>query len=180
MANETLEFLMKRYGAGDWLEPEDAREAVDSAPRVSPRDLVPGMQPLRVQELDVAAEVADVAGLSRELRNAQRSPLHVTDSIWAPEEEEESRRLVHVRTFECDSPGAARAQLLQLLAEIQGPGVERTDVAGEVAFAAPGNTFIAGVRGNFVFHLANGGPELMDLAEVASALDERLRGPMPA
>ena len=173
MANEMLDYLMRQYGAQDWLEPE-APAADSEAPtrRVSPRELVRGMQPLRVQELEVPAEVADVAGLSRELRNAQRSPLHVTDSVWTPdgEGEENPRRLVHVRTFECDSPAAARAQLLQVLAEVQGPAVERTDVAGDVAFAAPGNTFIAGVRGNLVFVLTNGGPELMDLSEVARYL----------
>jgi hypothetical protein len=58
--------------------------------------------------------------------------------------------------------------------EIQGPVLERTDVAGEVAFAAPGNTFIVGVRGNHVFMITNGGPELVDLSSIAATLDERL------
>jgi len=173
---------MKRYRAGEWLEAETKtvdREQV--APRrVSTEKLIDGMQPLRVQEMDVPAELMDVAGLSRELETAQRSPMHVTDSTWTPDDEESPRRLVHLRTFECESPAAARAQLLQLLAEVQGPLVERTDVAGEVAFAAPGNTFIAGVRGHYAFVITNGGEELIDLSRIAAALDKRLGDARPA
>jgi hypothetical protein len=178
MASETLDFLMKRYGAADWLEAETTMADRDqlAPPRVSARNLIDGMQPLRVQEMDVEPEHMDVAGLSRELATAQRSPMHFTDSTWTPDDEENPRRLVHLRTYECESPAAARAQLLQLLAEIQGPVVERTDVAGEVAFASPGNTFIVGVRGNHVFMLTNGGEELIDLSAIAATLDERLGG----
>ena len=172
MASETLDFLMRHYGAGEWLDADRGQVALR---RVSPEKLIDGMRPLRVQEMDVAAELMDVAGLSRELETAQRSPMHVTDSTWTPDDEEENpRRLVHLRTFECESPAAARAQLLQLLAEVLGPVVERTDVAGEVAFAAPGNTFIAGARGNHVFLISNGGEELIDLSRIAATLDERL------
>lgn len=175
MASETLSFLMRHYGAAEWL---DADRAAVALRRVSP--VIDGMRPLRVQQMDVAAELMDVAGLSRELETAQRSPMHFTDSIWTPDEEEDNpRRLVHLRTFECQSPAAARAQLLQLLAEVQGPVAERTDVAGEVAFAAPGNTFIAGVRGNHAFMISNGGRELIDLSRIAATLDKRLRGSSP-
>jgi hypothetical protein len=172
MASETLNFLMRHYGADEWLDADGGQVALR---RVSPEKLIDGMRPLRMQEMDVAAELMDVAGLSRELENAQRSPVHLTDSTWMPDDEEEKpRRLVHLRTFECESPAAARAQLLQLLAEVQGPVVERTGVAGEVAFAAPGNTFIAGVRGNHAFLISNGGEELIDLSRIAVTLDERL------
>jgi hypothetical protein len=115
----------------------------------------------------------DVAGLSRELK-VKRSSVRLTDSTWTPDEEDNPRRLVHLRTFECDSRAAARAQLLQLLAEIQGPPLKRTDAAGEVSFAAPGNTMIAGVRGNVAFMLTNGGEELLDLSGIAATLDRRL------
>jgi hypothetical protein len=180
MASETLDFLMKRYRAGEWLDakPPMAHESV-AFRRMSPKALIAGMQPLRVQEMDVPAESMDVAGLSRELESAQRSPMHVTDSTWTPDDEGNPGRLVHLRTFECESPAAARAQLLQLLAEVQGPEVERTDVAGEVAFAAPGNTFIVGVRGNHVFMITNGGEDLIDLSRIAATLDERLGGAVP-
>lgn len=178
MASETLDFLKKRYGADEWLEAAPSAEPESSAApgRVSPRTLIDGMQPLRVQEMDAPAETMDVAGLSRELANAQSSPMHFTDSTWTPDGEEENpRRLVHLRTFECESPAAARAQLLQLLAEIQGPVLERTDVAGEVAFATPGYTLIIGVRDRHVFMITNGGEELVDLSRIAATLDERLR-----
>lgn len=171
MASETLNFLMKHYGAAEWLEADRKQVALQ---RVSPRTLIDGMQPLRVQEMDVEAELMDVAGLSRELENAQRSPMHVTDSTWTSDDEDPPRRLVHLRTFECQSAAAARAQLLQLLAEVQGPLVERTDVAGDVAFAAPGNTFVAGSRGHHVFLITNGGQEVMDLAGIAATVDQRL------
>ena len=59
---------------------------------------------------------------------------------------------------------------------MQGPTVERTDVAGEVAFATPGNTTIAGVRGNVVFLLTNGGEDVVDLGRTAASVDERLGG----
>jgi hypothetical protein len=174
MASETLDFLMKHYGADEWL---DADRELVAPRRVSPEKLIDGMRPLRMQQMDVAAELMDVAALSRELENAQRAPMHFTDSTWTPDDDEENpRRLVHLRTFECESPAAARAQLLQLLAEVQGPVLERTDGAGEVAFAAPGNTFIAGVRGNHAFTISNGGEELIDLSRIAATLDERLGG----
>ncbi len=171
MASETLNFLMKHYRAAEWLDADTKPVALQ---RVSPRTLIDGLQPLRVQEMDVEAELMDVAGLSRGLENAQRSPMHVTDSTWTPDEVEPPRLLVHLRTFECESPAAARAQLLQMLAEVQGPLVERTDVAGDVAFAAPGNTFIAAARGHYVFLITNGGQEVMDLSGTAARVDERL------
>ncbi len=172
MASETLNFLMRQYGAAEWLEP---RPEAESAPLrgLSARTLIEGMQPLRVQELEVPAG-AGVAGLSRELRYAQRSPMRVTDSIWTDGADDGSRRLVHLRTFECESAAAARAQLLQLLAEFQGPEVRRSDAAGEVSFAAPGNTAIAGVRSNVAFLLTNGGEELIDLSGVAASVDRKL------
>jgi hypothetical protein len=170
MANETLDFLMKNYGAADWLKPERQRQAL-VVRGLAARTLVDGMQPLRVQELEAPAEATDVAGLSRALK-VKRTPVRLTDSTWTPDDAE--RRLVHVRTFECDSRAAARAQLLQLLAEIQGPPLERTDAAGEVAFAAPGNTTIAGVRGNVAFIVTNGGEELLDLAGVAATVDRKV------
>ena len=171
MASETLNFLMKRYNAAEWLEADATK--VDLR-RVPAEKLIDGMQSLRVQELDVAADWMDVAGLSRELETAQRSPMHVTDSTWTPDYEDAARRLVHLRTFECESPAAARALLLQLLAEVQGPLVERSDVAGDVAFAAPGNTLILAARGPHVFTISNGGEELIDLSRIAKTLDERL------
>src|SRR5690242_15951197 len=127
MTSQTLDFLMRRYGADDWLEPAPKRELeLFVSRRISPRTLIDGMQPLRVQELEVPAELMDVAGLSRELETAQRSPIHLTDSVWTPEGEENTSVLVHLRTFGCESPAAARAQLLQSLAEVQGPVVERS------------------------------------------------------
>lgn len=171
MASETLNFLMKRYGAGEWLEAD--RELV-KLQRISP--VIDGMRRLRVQEMDVEAELMDVAGLSREIETAQRSPMYVTDSTWTPDDDESLSLLVHLRIYECESPAAARAQLLQLLAEIQGPMIERSDVAGEVAFAAPGYTVIIAARGHYVFMITNGGQELIDLSTIAAALDERLGG----
>jgi hypothetical protein len=173
MASETLNFLMRQYGAAEWLEPRAEAESVPLR-GLSARTLIDGMQPLRVQELEVPAEGADVAGLSRELEHAQRSPMRVTDSIWTDGAEGDSHRLVHLRTFECESSAAARAQLLQLLAEFQGPEVRRSDAGGEVSFAAPGNTAIAGVRGNVAFLLTNGGEELIDLSAVAASIDRKL------
>ncbi|MBV9493468.1 MAG: hypothetical protein JOZ54_04430 [Acidobacteria bacterium] len=168
MASETLRFLVQRYGADEWLDAESARERT-AARRIPPQ--IEGMRSLRMQEMTVPAEAMDVAGLSRELAAAPRSPIYYTDSTWTPEEEAESpRRLVHLRTFECESGAAARAQLLQLLAEMQGPALERTDVAGDVAFATRGNTLIAGVSGSEAFLLSNGGAELMDLSRIAAEL----------
>jgi hypothetical protein len=174
MASDPLEFLMQRYGASDWLEPERRSENV-FVWKLSPVAALEGMQPLRIQSVEIPPEATQASSLARALVEHQTSPMRMTDSIWTPDAGD-PRRLVHLRTFECDSRAAARAQLLHVLADMQGPVTERKDVAGEVAFATPGNTTVLGVRGNLVFVLTNGGPEVIDLAETARALDQRLAG----
>jgi len=78
MASETLRFLVQRYGADEWLDAESARERT-AARRIPPQ--IEGMRSLRMQEMTVPAEAMDVAGLSRELAAAPRSPIYYTDSV---------------------------------------------------------------------------------------------------
>jgi hypothetical protein len=179
MAND-LEYLNRQFRTDEWLTPPAQRENV-FVWRFAPETAIKGLEPLRVQRVEAPPEVTDVLGGAEAsiTRATQHSPLRITDSVFAPGGGDEGQ-LITLRTIECDSRAAARAQLLQVLAEFQGPIVERTDVAGEVSFAAPGYTTIAGVRGNLVFILRNGGSDLVDLSRIATELDQRLSAESPA
>lgn len=179
MAND-LEYLNRQFRTDEWLTPPAQRENV-FVWRFAPETAIKGLEPLRVQRVEAPPEVTDVLGGAEAsiTRATQRSPLRITDSLFAPSGGDEGQ-LITLRTIECDSRAAARAQLLQVLAEFQGPIVERTDIAGEVSFATAGYTTIAGVRGNLVFILRNGGSDLVDLSRIATELDQRLSAESPA
>jgi hypothetical protein len=179
MASDMYDFLVERYGAREWLEPEAVEESV-FVWRLSPEAAaIEGMEPLRVQQVEVAPETAQSPAIAGALESQQASPMRVTESIWTPSPDQ-PRRLVHLRTFECDSRAAARAQLLSVLADMQGPVTERKDIAGEISFATPNNTTILAARGNLVFTLTNAGQDVIDLAGVATALDRKLAEAPPS
>jgi hypothetical protein len=83
-----------------------------------------------------------------------------------------------VDIHECASPAEAREYLLRRLGESQGPTLARSEAlgAGEVAFATPGNTMIALVRGNIVAVLHSAGRRVVALGDAVRSLDAHLRG----
>jgi hypothetical protein len=78
---------------------------------------------------------------------------------------------------ECASSNEAREYLLLRLGEAEGPALTRSDAldAGEVAFATPGNTMVAFVRGSIVAALHAAGRRVVPLGEAARSLDTLLR-----
>jgi len=135
-------------GTPDWLRPDPRDTNVFVWHFVPPR--IEPFEPMRMQRYDTG-------------------PIATTDSIHSRGE-----ALLHLMTFECESRAAARAQLLHVLGGFQGPVLERSDVAGEVAFAAPGEISVASVRGNLVLLVMNGGTELTSVAPLVRGIDDRL------
>ena len=143
-------------GTPDWLRPDPRDTNVFVWHFVPPR--IEPFEPLRMQRYDTPP-IAD----------GQQSPIATTDSIHS-----RGDALLHLMTFECESRAAARAQLLHVLGGFQGPVLERSDVAGEVAFAAPGEISVAAVRGNLVLLAMNGGTDPIGMGPLVRGIDDRL------
>lgn len=102
------------------------------------------------------------------------SPPYIT-SIWqGPDEDKE--QLLNVDIFECASRPTAHQWLLERLGEFMSPLIQRREdiQIGDVAFAGPEGTQILFARANLVVSMSNGGADLVQVNDLASALDDRL------
>jgi hypothetical protein len=93
-------------------------------------------------------------------------------SVWTPAGG--GPGLLSVDLHEAPTAEAARAQLLRLLGEFQGPIVERDSSVGDVAFRA-GTGAILFARGNYVVQVRSVEREPVAIAPVAERIDQHLQ-----
>jgi hypothetical protein len=96
-----------------------------------------------------------------------------TRSTWMQNDSEQT--LLTVETFECPDIGAAHELLVRALAEFQSPDMTRSE-PGDVGFSMPGRTAALFARANMVVLIRNGGRAVVEVTEVAGALDEWIWG----
>lgn len=92
-------------------------------------------------------------------------------SIWAPAGE--GTGLIAVDVWECATGELARAQLLRMLGEFQGPDLERLPAPGDVAFGF-GTTAVLFARGNYVVQLRSVEREPIEALPLAESFDRGL------
>jgi hypothetical protein len=95
-------------------------------------------------------------------------------SLWSHGDSGED--LLSVDVFECASVKAAHDQLLEVLANVQSPKVERKTektAPGDVAFGLA-NTMILFARANLVVSIRNAGPRIVPVGAVARELDAKI------
>jgi len=103
--------------------------------------------------------------------------VRITDSLWTSGDER--AKALHLNSYECASRTEARQQVLGVFADFQGPALERSDDAGELAFVTPKKTTVLFVRGNLVVLLRNGGEKLANVAPLARSIDDQLTATPP-
>ena len=116
-----------------------------------------------------------VAHRIQTLRPAGMPP--ATVSLWQDARETHDA-LLSVAVFECDSREAAHEQMLRLLGELEGVGLERRDGPGDVAFGS-GDGVLLFARGNMAL-LVHGDEARPALALDAAARLDRLLAARPA
>lgn len=118
-----------------------------------PMDLIAGLDPSRIREIDPGDG-------SRLLRMSWPVPGHKSALL-----------VMDIR--ECESRDAAHQILLELLANMQAPDIQRLgeDAPGDIAFARDSNTAIVFSRGNIVININNGSEEIVQVDEVAKTVD---------
>lgn len=94
-----------------------------------------------------------------------------TLSVWTPADG--GGGLLAVDVYESPTGEGARAQLLRLLGEFQGPVLERESEPGEVAFRA-GEGAILFVRGNYTALVRSVEREPVELGPIAARLDQHI------
>lgn len=95
-------------------------------------------------------------------------------SLWSHGDSGED--LLSVDVFECASVKAAHDQLLEVLANVQSPKVERKTektAPGDVAFGLA-NTMILFARANLAVSIRNAGPRIVPVGAVARELDAKI------
>jgi hypothetical protein len=105
---------------------------------------------------------------------AERAKTIALRSLWAHGDSGEE--LLSVDVFECASVKAAHDQLLEMLADVQSPKVERQageKAPGDVAFGLA-NTMILFARANLAVWIRNGGPRVVPVGVVARQLDAEI------
>ena len=157
MDRELAALVIKRYGADEWLKPEPRNTNV----------FVWQFTPSRLQPRSIQQSVRK--------SDDDPSEVRVTRSTYRKGE-----ALLLLTTYECVSRAAARAELLRVLSEFQGPTLERTDVAGEVAYRVLRDFTIVVARGNLVAIARNGEKKLTSAAALVRRLDKLLTEELPA
>jgi len=152
--------LREQYDAGRWLTPEP-RDVNVFTWKFKPFATA-NVAPARMQFFDTPADY------QFPLEQAQRRPVRTTESTFTAGD-----AMLLLTTYECDTRAAARAFLLRVLGEFQGPKLDPAD-AGEIAFAAPDAISAVAVRGNLVLFARNGGPQLTSTLPLLRGIDERL------
>lgn len=129
------------------------------------------------QELD-AFRGRELPGwtLVRTSRRTDPDGVPVLRGIWSRGSAAEDR-VLDVEVWQLTSPATARAFLLSVLGDMQGPLASRMDNAGpgDVAFRLGGDSLVAFARGRVVARLRNAGRQVAPVAEEAAALDAWLQ-----
>ncbi len=84
--------------------------------------------------------------------------------------------LLSIEVFECPSVKTAHDQLLELLANVQSPKVERVtekNAPGDVAFGLL-NTMLLFARANLVVQIRNAGPRVVPVGIVGREMDAQI------
>ncbi len=155
--DESLSHLKQRHNYDSWRGINTLDEELFIWHFVLCGDEFPGWRALRIQALE-----------------SPDSPPYIT-SIWqGPVEDKE--QLLNLDVFECKSRLDAHQWLLERLGEFMSPLIERREdlEIGDIAFAGPGGTQILFARANLVVSLANGGADLVQVNDLATALDNRI------
>jgi hypothetical protein len=110
----------------------------------------------------------------RRVKIEERARTIALRSLWAHGDSGEE--LVSIEVFECASVKAAHDQLLEMLADVQSPKVERQTgktAPGDVAFGLA-NTMILFARANLAVWIRNAGPRVVPVGVIARQLDAKL------
>jgi hypothetical protein len=94
--------------------------------------------------------------------------------LWAHGDSREE--LLSIDLFECASVKAAHDQLLEMLADVQSPKVERQtgkNAPGDVAFGQA-NTMIMFARANLAVWIRNAGPKVVPVGTIARELEAQI------
>jgi hypothetical protein len=105
------------------------------------------------------------------MKHEEREGMEALLSLWSRGDSVEE--LLSVEVFECDSVKIAHDQLLEELANVQSPKVERIKektAPGDVAFGLA-NTMILFARANLAISIRNAGPRVVPVGIVARELD---------
>jgi hypothetical protein len=105
------------------------------------------------------------------MKHEEREGMEALLSLWSRGDSVEE--LLSVEVFECDSVKIAHDQLLEELANVQSPKVERIKektAPGDVAFGLA-NTMILFARANLAISIRNAGPRVVPVGIVARELN---------
>lgn len=152
-----LQWLAERYGFASW---KDA-----STPK-------PGQEESFLWQFALFGR--EIAGWTahRVQRTALSNTVRANFSIWRPASGDASS-LLAVDVFELPSRGEARAHLLEVLGEFQGPLLARREDVGAIAFAS-GDAALIFTRANLVLVIRSVERVLAPVPAVARALDQYL------
>ena len=153
MLNKQLDAVSQKFDFAAWRGINQLDRELLVRNIALPRDLVPGLDPGRIREIDPGDG-------SRLLRVS-----------WPVPGQEAALLVMDIR--ECESRDVAHQVVLELLANMQAPDVKRLgdDAPGDVAFARDSTTDMIFARGNIALSIRNGGKTVVPVDEVAKTLD---------
>jgi hypothetical protein len=153
MQTENLEAVRKRYEFDAWKGINRLDHELEIRGLAVPAGLIAGLQAERIREIDPGDG-------TRLLRIS-----------WVDPGQDGSLLLMDIR--ECPSRERAHEVLLELLANMQAPGVKRLgdEAPGDIAFGLNASAAMVFARGNVAISIANGGSETVSVNEIARMVD---------
>ncbi|WP_395337313.1 hypothetical protein WBP06_22300 [Novosphingobium sp. BL-8H] len=150
---DQIEFLRERFRFDEWKDANRLDHELELHDIAVPEGVLPGLEAGRVRRIDPG----DGTRLLR--------------ASWFMADDRDAMIVMDIR--ECPSRTAAHEVLLELLANIQSPHVERLteDAPGDVAFSSGSSAGLIFARGNVVVRVANGGARLVPVTPIAREID---------
>lgn len=153
MQAEQKEFLDEHFATKEWYGRGSGRRTVKG---------------FRIEDLEIKNWKL------QRVKIEERARTTALRSLWAHGDSGEE--LLSVEVFEGASLKAAHDQLLEILADVQSPKVERQTgktAPGDVAFGLA-NTMILFARANLAVWIRNAGPRVVPVGVVARELDAQI------
>ena len=155
MDQKTLDFLKERFGYKTWDGSSDIVKGAVIQNLTLSEVLFPDLAPGRIREID------------------PRDGTRLLRASWSTADEKNHGVSADIR--ECESVEKARYIVLELLGNLQGPGVKRMDTPiGDVSFGAASSQFAIFARGNIAVYIRTIGDIETTVEEYARTLDKEL------
>jgi len=150
MDRNSIESAKQRYEFESWRGTNLLGREIERRSRVVPKNLLPDMELLKIREIDPG------------------DGTRLVQAAWST-----GASTVAIDLRECDSLEQAQEIVVELLANLQAPDIDRMEKPiGDISFGRSSMHFVIFARGNVAVMIRNAGDELITVDSYARQVDD--------